>query len=313
MAASGLCQVAFPHVGGIGPWLLLRFAGGLAGALSVVPLETAVSAGAPPEQRSRFFACYAVALTLGGALGIGAGLHLYQPDTTLVFWVGGLAPCLGALLVTLLPAKASPAEGAGTGRPLAWRRNLLSLGSAWYQGFLEGGMLAFLSLFLLHAGYGPDEAGLLMAVTMVGVILFQLPVGWLADRFGRRPVLLLCYAGALAGLALVPWRTGPVELPILLFVVGACSGAMYPLGLSMLGADLPEADMPRAYAWYMALECLGSQLGAGLMGSARDGFGDTAMFAVGLGAGLLVLTIAFLGSLGQRRQTEAPTFERRAA
>jgi hypothetical protein len=68
---------------------------------------------------------------------------------------------------------------------------------------------------------------------------------------------------------------------------------MYPLGLSMLGDRMPDSGLPRAYAWYLAIECVGSQAGAAAMGRARNDWGDTQMFAVGLAA-LVVVFIAWI-------------------
>ncbi len=155
-------------------------------------------------------------------------------------------------------------------------------------------MLAFLSLFLVARGFSSDVAGILMGVTMIGVIAFQVPVAWLADRWGKTPMLLICYAAVALGLLAIPWLSQALVLALGLFVFGACTGAMYPLGLSLLGDNMPEAALPRAYAWYLAIECLGSQAGAAAMGKARDQWGEPAMFAVGFAALIIVLG-AWLG------------------
>ena len=54
---------------------------------------------------------------------------------------------------------------------------------------------------------------------------------------------------------------------------------------------MPESGLPRAYAWYLAVECVGSQAGAAIMGRARDDWGETAMFGVGLAAVMGVLAV----------------------
>jgi len=128
-------------------------------------------------------------------------------------------------------------------------------------------------------------------VTMIGVIVFQVPVSWLADRCGKTPTLLACYAVVVLGLATIPWVHGAVWLAVVLFLFGACTGAMYPLGLSLLSDRMPANALARAYAWYLAIECVGSQLGAAAMGKARDLWGETSMFAVGLAAVLGVVVV----------------------
>jgi MFS family permease len=294
MLGAGATLAVFPWGESEPYWYLLRFLNGWTGAMSLVPLETIVSRDSLPERRTQNFAYYGVALTLGGAIGIGIGLHLYEPGGLLAFFLGsGASVAAGLLLLAGLQCKRLTDAG-NSAITLGWNRNFLSYATAWCQGFLEGGMLAFLSLFLLSQGFSESTAGTLMGVMMVGVILFQVPVSWLADRCGKTPTLLVCYGAVALGLIAIPWITNSLWLALVLFAFGACTGAMYPLGLSMLGDRMPEAGLARAYAWYLAIECIGSQAGAAAMGVARDEWGETAMFVVGLAAVVLVLT-AWIG------------------
>jgi MFS family permease len=291
MLACGPTLAIFPWAGGPLGWFVLRLLNGAASALSLIPLEAFISRAARPEKRARDFAFYGVALTLGGAFGIWAGLQCYEAAEVLTFYLGAAAPVLGGLAVlTGLRAEPATAPRQATGATrFRWRRHFLSFGTAWSQGFLEGGLLAFLALYLEWRGLSAYAAGDLIGVTMVGVIVFQVPVSWIADRCGRVPVLLGCYAVAMAGLALVPFCPGTVILACCLFAFGACSGAMYPLGLALLGEGLSEAALARVYSWYLAVECAGSLMGAPAMGWARDLGGDDSMFTVGLAAlGLVV-------------------------
>ena len=283
MLLAGLSLVLFPWSNDLAGWFVLRFLNGAAGALCLVPLETLVSSGSAQERRTRNFSFYAVALTLGGAVGIWAGNHFYSPGDMSAFTFGGLLPIIaGASLACVLPTCAVDGAPNPRSEPPDWGRHFLSYGSAFFQGFLEGGMLAFLSLYLMSLGMSRDTAGGLFGITMAGVIVFQVPVAWLADRLGRMPVLLGCYAAVAAGLALVPLCVPSVWLVICLFLLGASSGALYPMALALLGDRLPAAKLARAYAWFMAMECVGSQLGSAIMGQARDWWGEASMFGVGL-------------------------------
>ncbi len=291
MIGAGLTLAAFPWAGSEWSWYTLRFLNGGAGALSLVPLETIVSRDSLPARKTQNFAFYGVSLTLGGALGIALGLHAYQPGETLAFSLGGLVSFVAGVLLAGLMPRRPEGEVSQVRIALEWRRNFLSYGTAWVQGFLEGGLLAFLSLFLIARGFSADMAGILMGAMMAGVIVFQVPVSWLADRFGITLVLLGCYAAVALGLLGIPWLTGALPLAVGLFCFGACTGAMYPLGLSRLSDHLPECGLARAYAWYLAIECVGSQAGAAIMGKARDLWGESAMFTVGLAALLTVLVV----------------------
>jgi MFS family permease len=290
MAISGIAVAVFPLGDGPAWWFGVRLVNGVAAALSLIPLETFVNRDLAPRHRARNFSLYAVALTLGWALGNWLGLEMVSQLPRVAFLVGGSAGVVAAAAIGLFLPRIER-KGPELARRLGihFRGNFLSFGSAWAQGFLEGGMVAFLSLYLLALGLSQQHTGWLTSTTMIGVILFQIPVAWLADRCGRLRVLLVCYGLVAIGLVGLPLAGTSPLLPVWLFVVGACSGAFYPLGLAILGERLADADLDRANACYLSLECLGSLMGPALMGMARDLGGETAMFGVGEVAVLIVL------------------------
>ncbi|MCI0459418.1 MAG: MFS transporter [Gemmataceae bacterium] len=289
MATSGVTTALFPWGEGLVWCFLMRCGSGAAGALSVIPLETHVNHAAEPQHRARDFGFYAVALTLGYALGNWVGLELYSVEPRLAFAVGGGVSLLAALLVVCCLPVAPEEPEERQSPPLELRQNLLSYGSAWNQGFLEGVMITFLPLYLFSRQLTPGEVGWMTSLAVVGVLLFQLPVAWLADRLGRTAVLLGCYAVVLTGLGALPASGGLVWPALWLFAVGACSGAFYPLGLALLGERLPDSALARANACYLAVECAGCIAGPVVTGWVRDGFGPEAMFPLAQGALLLFL------------------------
>jgi MFS family permease len=308
MVVSGVSVALFPLGGGLSGWLALRFVNGLGGAMSLIPTETMVNHNAPPAHRARNFGCYAVAVALGITFGILMGLQLFDFAPALPFILGGVASLAGGwLMASALPADAAyPVEPQSQAR-LEPRLNALSFGSAWHQGFLEGGMVAFLTIYLLFLGYSEGQASWLLGGTMIGVIVFQVPVAWLADYLGRMAVLFGCYAVVAVGLVALPLSADPLWLAAWLFLLGACSSSFYPLGLALLGERVPPAGLARANAWYLALNCLGSLTGPLLMGRAMDRFNKHAMFAVGEGALLLVLICWAIGQVSMRRSLAPKT------
>ena len=158
-------------------------------------------------------------------------------------------------------------------------------------------MLTFLSIHLLTLGYDEAQVGGLMAALFLGVVLFQTPSAWLADRFGRLRVLAAFHGVLLLGLVCLPFCSGPVAVGGWLFVVGGCCAALYPLGLALLGERTPPAALARANAWYLACNCVGSLTGPVLIGAAIDFFqSQIALFAVGVAAVASVLMAWAAGS-----------------
>src|SRR5262249_55474700 len=111
MTVAGVTAAVLPW-GALWWWFAVRFAHGIAGALSVIPLETYVNRDAPPECRARNFGFYAVALMLGYALGNAAGLELHAELQRFAFALGGAVSLLAALVVWLWLPEPKSVEGA---------------------------------------------------------------------------------------------------------------------------------------------------------------------------------------------------------
>jgi MFS family permease len=299
--ATAVTVAWFPWGGGLSGWLLLRFANGVAGAMSLIPLETLVNHNAAPECRSRDFGYYAFCVALGIGLGTLIGLPLYGVAPRTTFVVGGLVSVLAAVIVQArLVWPDIPREGPYEAAPLHFRRNFLSYGSAWSQGFLEGAMVSLLPVYLRAIGLSESGVGGLMGSTVIGVIVFLVPVSWLADRLGRRRVLLGCHVVTVWMLATLYLGVNLVGLSVGLFLAGACSSALYPLGLSILGERTVPAALARANAWFLGINCVGSLVGPIIAGVAMDSFGKQAMFLAGEAAVAGVLVIWTLMRVSER-------------
>jgi MFS family permease len=296
---SGAAVAAFPWSRAVGGLFVLRFVAGAGGALAMVPLESLVNLSAPPEGRARAFGWYATAVGIGFALGSGVGLAVFEVAPQFSFLLGGIT-LLGLLMVPRLPQVA--AEAHAPDRGVSFRPPFLSMGSAWTQGFLEAGMLALLPLYLSSLGIGDTEVGALIGVILVGVIGFQLPIAWLADHFGRERMLLACFALVAVGLAVIPHLGRGFTLSAWLFVVGVCSGALYPLGLALLGERLPAVEIPRANAWYLSVNCGGCLVSPVVSGPVMTWWGRAGMFYVGL---FVVISVVALWALVTLRRPPA--------
>jgi MFS family permease len=301
MVVDALVTALFPWTSSPAVWFLLRLAGGVASAMALIPMETRVNHNAPPERRARDFGFYAFSVALGIGLGTLVGLLLYPVAPLLAFALGGAVTLAASVLAQVgLPAAGGPIDFGSGGESLALSRHLLTLGTAWAQGFLEGGTLTFLSIYLIGLGHSEAVVSGLMGGLFLGVILIQVPVAYLADRLGRMRVLLLCHLVLLAGLICLPWCVRLWPIAGWLFVVGACCAALYPLGLALLGERVPAGSLARANAWYLASNCGGSLCGPVLIGLAIDGFGQRAQFAAGAAAVVVVLAAGLAVRSGAR-------------
>lgn len=309
MLLDAVTTAAFPHVSGAMAWHILRFLGGVGTAMSVIPMETLVSRNAPSDRRAADFGLYALCVASGIAAGAALGLPLHPLSAALPYSLAGLVTLAAMTLAWWgMPSRWAVEEAVASGA-VRWYEERLSFGTAWVQGFLEGGTFAFLTLYLLGRGASESFAGLLVGAMFLGVVAAQLPVGYIADRCGRGRSLVACLAVLIAGQCLVP-VTPLVVLLMVLFVLGAVCGALYPLGLALLGERVPTHALARANAYYLTANCAGSLCGPLAIGYAVEAWGLSMLFWFGALAVVFVLTSAWSTT---RSRMDVPLTRRRAA
>jgi MFS family permease len=148
-----------------------------------------------------------------------------------------------------------------------------------------------LPVYLRDIGYNDDATGLLLGGAVLGGIVAQVPLAWLADRFGKRPIAYGCVASTALGLWVLPSCVAVVPLLGWLFVVGAGGSAFYPLGLAIMSERVQPAARGRASAWFLGVNCLGSLVGPAVTGAAMDQFGRPSLFVVAAASVSAILVV----------------------
>lgn len=112
---------------------------------------------------------------------------------------------------------------------LTWRIVLLA-GLAWFTEALSIGSLG-VSLPALKATMGltPSDVGLLVATQTLGVVVGLIPAGRLADKFGRKRVLVGGIIGYSIFTFLCGFATGYHSLLFIRFLAGVGMGSIFPL------------------------------------------------------------------------------------
>ncbi len=105
------------------------------------------------------------------------------------------------------------------------------------QNFGYYGLIIWLPTYLAtEFGYGLTQTGAWTAVTVVGMIIGILVFGFLADRFGRRPLFWTFQAGAALSVLAYSQLTGPLAL----LIGGAIMGFFVNGMLGGYGAIMAE-------------------------------------------------------------------------
>ncbi|MES2263823.1 MAG: MFS transporter [Pseudomonadota bacterium] len=282
-------------------WAALRLVfGGAMGVLFTVG-EAWVNRLAPDHSRGRVVALYTTSFTLFQL----AGPALVAALNGKIGW--SFAAC-GALFLLALPGLGLLGGGAAPvheeERHARWQAVLpkmpmIVMGAAFFALF-DTLILSFLPVYALRHGIGTELALLSATVVLAGDTALQFPLGWLADRFGRRRVHVGCGVAVCALLPLLPFAAGtPWLWWTLLVLLGAAAGGIYMLALVACGERFSGQSLTTASAVVNASWGVASSGGPVVTGVLMQAVGINALPAV-LFAGCALFLASALFDRGQR-------------
>lgn len=264
----------------------------------------------PPARRGRGLALVVFANSLGALLGFPliaaaevVAIHLHTTYLFLAWSLGPFLSCAAALLVAAirtdprdvarqLQAQApTPTTSTGNGA-VAWRPLLVAGVALLLAQAAMGAVMSVAGASLQHTGHSATLISFTMTAHIVGMFLFAPVIGQLADRWGRRPLLVvssLLLVAATGSVILLP--LGPVFTLSLLLVGVGWSFAF--IGTTTIVADVTRAGM-RGRA--TGLIDLGAALAAALAALAA-GWALGAGGLPGVGGLALALSVAILPTL----------------
>lgn len=142
-------------------------------------------------------------------------------------------------------------------------------------------------------------------VTLAGLLLAG---SGLADRFGRRRVFLLGFAGFAAASALAAAAQTPEQLIGARVLMGAATACVLPPALSLITVMFSTQERPRAIGIWSTAAGLGAGLGPTLGGLLVGAFGWPAVFLINVPAALLAVP-AGIALLPESRRPGVPPLD----
>jgi MFS family permease len=146
------------------------------------------------------------------------------------------------------------------------------------------------------------------SVYLIATLLFQYPVSWLADRWGRKPVMAgsLSLQATLSILYLVV--VDPKSFIILRFLEGAAAAGVLPSARALIADTVPLDQRGEAYGLFTAFFNTGFLIGPGLGGLiATINYADVFLLTAGMrlvAAALVVLMIPHIQAQRQVGQSK---------
>ncbi len=223
------------------------------------------------------------------ALLSGAAAATLAPRT--VVWVGAASVALVGLAVSVLLVRDTAAhvheeERLHGGELLPPGPVLGSCSQAGFVNNLNDALAWGLApLYLAAHGAGAGQVGLVAAIYPAVWGAGQLATGWLSDRTGRKPLIvvgMLVQAGGLAALVAGGGRLSPAVAAAVL--LGAGTALVYPTLIAAVSDAVPPRGRARAVGVYRFWRDLGLVAGALLAGGVADVAGTGT--AIALVAGL---------------------------
>lgn len=304
IVAAAASALGFYYAEALWMWFPLRIV--FHGAITIlfVLSEFWINTAAPPSRRGLVLGIYATVLSLGFAAG-PLIFSVIGSEGVLPFAIGAGIILMAAIPV-LMARHENPIIGASTNLPFLRYVFLVPTATAavFVFGAVESGGLALFPIYANRTGFTESQGALLLTMIGLGNVLFQIPVGLIADRISDRRRLLSLFAIiGLAGSLALPFliHNWLLTAVILLFWGGSVAG-LYTVGLAHLGDKLHGADLASANAAFVFCYALGMLVGPQTIGVSMDLTGHHGFaWALAFFFGLYVALTAFRLILSPKR------------
>jgi MFS family permease len=281
-------------------WMILRFISGLGGAIPWVATEMWINAVAFGSSRGRVIGLYGALMSGGFAVGPLA-LSLVESDGWMpvvifaTFSLGALAP---VLFIRHLSPRFSAEDEPGAALQI-----VTAMPAVFAAGFLAGlvdtAFFTFLPIWGLRMNLDAASALALLSVFATGNIGLQVPIGWLADRIGTRPVMALCGLVSMLGPIGAIYAAGIQPLLyVILFFWGGAVWALYTLAMTEIGHRCSGPALATASGALVVVYTVSNISGPPLTGAVMQVCDPHGLMAVSAtAAALFLLLLAVRGRL----------------
>jgi MFS family permease len=181
-----------------------------------------------------------------------------------------------------------------------------------HDGFSEI-VYVFLPLWASEFGLSFSQVGLIRTAYTGGMSAFQIPAGFLAERFGERRLLAFGTAVTALGFVAAGWAGGFVSLLLLLLASGLGSGVQHPLSSSLVSKAYEDGNRRTALGTYNFSGDLGKAGIAAAVGLLAGFIGWRAAGAtfgvLGVAAALAIVPLLSrlgAGAVEARAETDGP-------
>ncbi|TDU26597.1 cyanate permease [Panacagrimonas perspica] len=292
--AAVLCCATLGQGSEVNPylWAVLRAAQGFSSALLMVVLESWINAHARPETRSRFLGLYMVNYYVAGAIGQWM-VALNEPTDFRAFSLAaGLA--VASMIPLCLTRQPAPATHTAERLPVRalFAASHISVFGALMSGFTMASFYQLSPIYVQHLFNDTHTTATYLACAVLGMMLFQVPVGRMSDHFDRRRVIIGLAVAISVSAALVA-LLGRYSTPLLYLFTMLFTGTaacLYPACLARLNDRTGGRQHVASNASLLLCHGIGQCIGPLSTSSLIALIGPSGLY-VGIAAAMLVYAI----------------------
>jgi MFS family permease len=222
-------------------WASLRFISGFAFYGLLIIIESWLNEKSSNEQRGEILAVYTIIYYLSTALG---QLFLSIPNESKYFFfaIGSVLVLFSLIFIAMTKIKEpilKPFEHYNL--PKLYSIVPLALAGSFIGGFLVGGFFTMVPLYILNLFDSTTTLSVFMALTILGGLIAQWPIGKLSNQYGRRKLIAFCgFFTALVSFLFLLLPAYEILFYGLGILLGVSIFAIYPLSLSRANDVLDE-------------------------------------------------------------------------
>jgi len=268
-------------------WFLLRLFIGIGDHMLHFGTQTWITSFSPEHKRGRNISLYGLSFGIGFAFGpLMTPLVTYNPS--LPFIITAILSLFAWATVFFLKNELpenleQQASETGTLKRFiqTWKYAWVAFLPPFGYGFLEASLNGNFPVYALRSGIDVTSISILLPAFAIGSILFQLPLGILSDKYGRRTILMIALFTGFSSFTVASFLEHSIfAMFVCFFIAGMMVGSAFSLGISYMTDLVPKSLLPSGNILCGIFFSFGSISGPFLGGLYIQFFNDSSFFHV---------------------------------
>lgn len=248
-------------------WILLRLIYGICIAGAYVVIESWLNILSGKENRARILSIYMIV----NFSGLFLGQILLNRELVETFTLFAIVSILASIsIVPLILSKVKQPEEQdyeSLSIQKLYKNSPLSIIGIIVNAISAGAFWSFGAIYMLKSGFTVENSAFFFAITLIGGLFFQWPIGYLSDKFDRRISILICSIATIIISLLLLFSIHILQIGFnyqILFIAlifGGFSYPLYSLLISLANDFLKSNNFIKASSSLLMINGIGSIFG----------------------------------------------------